>query len=108
MTVCNYKNSCLGGRVKSFICLFIFKLLTVKLSFFGRPLHALGFASVCAVTGLTTLYFGINTLTTALGMTNLILYTSIYTPLKRISIINTWVGSIGSYILALHFFIILI
>lgn len=58
------------------------------------PLHALGFASVCAVTGLTTLYFGINTLTTAFGMTNLILYTSIYTPLKRISIINTWVGSI--------------
>lgn len=58
------------------------------------PLHALGFASVCAVMGLTTLYFGIHTLTTALGITNLILYTSIYTPLKRISIINTWVGSI--------------
>jgi len=28
------------------------------------------------------------------GATNLLLYTSIYTPMKRLSIVNTWVGSL--------------
>lgn len=37
----------------------------------------------------------VNTLTAILGGANLILYTSIYTPMKRVSILNTWVGSIG-------------
>lgn len=58
------------------------------------PLHAFGFATACAVSGSLLLYFGANGLTAALGVSNLILYTSIYTPLKRVSIINTWVGSI--------------
>uniref|UniRef100_A0A1B6JVW7 Protoheme IX farnesyltransferase, mitochondrial n=2 Tax=Homalodisca liturata TaxID=320908 RepID=A0A1B6JVW7_9HEMI len=58
------------------------------------PIHALGFASVCATTGMTVLYFGINPLTAGLGLVNLVLYTSVYTPLKRVSILNTWVGSI--------------
>ncbi|KAL1140490.1 hypothetical protein AAG570_000422 [Ranatra chinensis] len=58
------------------------------------PLHALGFASVCALTGGLTLYYGVNGLTATLGLANLLLYTSVYTPLKRISILNTWVGSI--------------
>ena len=60
-------------------------------------MHAVGFATVCASTGGLLLYFGANGLTAALGFTNLVLYTSIYTPLKRISIINTWVGSLGMY-----------
>jgi len=35
----------------------------------------------------------VNGFTAALGAANLILYTSIYTPMKRISISNTWIGS---------------
>lgn len=58
------------------------------------PLHASGFAVCCASAGLLTLYSGTHTLTCILGAANLILYTSVYTPLKRCSIINTWVGSI--------------
>ncbi|KAL7739355.1 hypothetical protein ACLKA6_003963 [Drosophila palustris] len=58
------------------------------------PLKAVGFAVVSATTGLSMLYFGVNGLTAALGAGNLFLYTSIYTPMKRMSIANTWVGSI--------------
>ena len=36
----------------------------------------------------------VNPLTAALGAANIFLYTSVYTPLKRLSIINTWVGSV--------------
>jgi len=59
------------------------------------PLHALTFAATCSVVGLCTLYWGVNGLTAMLGATNLVLYTLVYTPLKRISILNTWVGSVG-------------
>ncbi|XP_073824873.1 cytochrome c oxidase assembly factor 10 [Musca autumnalis] len=57
------------------------------------PLHAMGFALVSGAAGLSILYYGVNGLTAALGLSNFILYTSIYTPMKRISILNTWVGS---------------
>jgi heme O synthase-like polyprenyltransferase len=59
------------------------------------PLHALTFAAACSVMGLSTLYWGVNGLTAALGATNLVLYTLVYTPMKRISILNTWVGAVG-------------
>lgn len=55
------------------------------------------FAATSSLAGLSILYYGVNGLTAALGLSNLILYTSIYTPLKRISILNTWVGSIGNF-----------
>lgn len=55
------------------------------------------FAVSSSLAGLSILYYGVNGLTAALGLANLILYTSIYTPLKRISILNTWVGSIGTH-----------
>ncbi|KAH8328689.1 hypothetical protein KR067_013495 [Drosophila pandora] len=58
------------------------------------PLHAVTFAVVSSTTGLSMLYFGTNGLTAALGAGNLFLYTTIYTPMKRISIVNTWVGSV--------------
>ncbi|XP_016945567.3 protoheme IX farnesyltransferase, mitochondrial [Drosophila suzukii] len=58
------------------------------------PLHAVTFAAVSATAGLSMLYFGANGLTAALGAGNLFLYTTIYTPMKRVSILNTWVGSI--------------
>nr|CAD7599752.1 unnamed protein product [Timema genevievae] len=58
------------------------------------PLHAVTFAAACGVTGLSTLYLGVNGLATSLAATNLVLYTMVYTPMKRISILNTWVGSV--------------
>ncbi|XP_052868695.1 protoheme IX farnesyltransferase, mitochondrial [Anopheles cruzii] len=56
-------------------------------------LHAVGFALGASTIGCSMLYFGVNEITAALGAANLILYTSIYTPMKRYSILNTWVGS---------------
>ncbi|XP_065353791.1 protoheme IX farnesyltransferase, mitochondrial [Cloeon dipterum] len=58
------------------------------------PLHSVGFALGAGAVGLSTLYFGVNGLTCTLGATNLLLYTCVYTPMKRISILNTWIGSI--------------
>lgn len=57
-------------------------------------LHAVGFAMGASTIGVGMLYFGVNGLTAFLGAANLILYTSIYTPMKRYSILNTWVGSL--------------
>lgn len=58
------------------------------------PLQSILFASGASMAGLSILYYGVNGLTASLGLANLILYTSIYTPMKRISILNTWIGSI--------------
>lgn len=58
------------------------------------PLHAVCFASVAATSGLAILSYGVNGLTASLGIANLVLYTCIYTPMKRYSILNTWVGSV--------------
>ncbi|XP_013140345.1 PREDICTED: protoheme IX farnesyltransferase, mitochondrial [Papilio polytes] len=59
-----------------------------------EPVHAISFAAVTSATGLGVLYFGVNPLTAALGAGNLLLYTSVYTPMKRMSILNTWLGSV--------------
>ncbi|XP_068981292.1 protoheme IX farnesyltransferase, mitochondrial isoform X1 [Bombus flavifrons] len=59
-----------------------------------RPGHAIMFATVSGFSGLLLLYTEVNGLTATLGAANLLLYTLIYTPMKRISILNTWVGSI--------------
>ncbi|CAL8094021.1 unnamed protein product [Orchesella dallaii] len=56
--------------------------------------HAAAFAVISGVTGLTLLTIGANGLTAALGGLNLLLYTCVYTPMKRHSIANTWVGSV--------------
>ncbi|XP_061191355.1 protoheme IX farnesyltransferase, mitochondrial-like [Saccostrea echinata] len=58
------------------------------------PLHAVTFAAVSGSVGLAILALGANPLTAALGAFNLGLYTLVYTPMKRLSIINTWVGSV--------------
>lgn len=58
------------------------------------PGHAAIFAAVSGLSGLLLLYSQVNGLTAFLGAINLVLYTLIYTPMKRISILNTWVGSI--------------
>ena len=44
--------------------------------------------------GLLILTVGVNPLTAALGAFNLGLYSFVYTPMKRYSIANTWVGSV--------------
>jgi protoheme IX farnesyltransferase len=58
------------------------------------PLHAFTFATLCGVTGVGTLYFLVNPMTAYLGASSLFLYTAIYTPMKRLSALNTWIGSV--------------
>ncbi|KAK2766660.1 Protoheme IX farnesyltransferase, mitochondrial [Arachnomyces sp. PD_36] len=55
---------------------------------------ALLFAIGTAATGLTALYFGTNPTVAGLSALNIGLYAFVYTPLKRISVLNTWVGAI--------------
>ncbi|XP_078081558.1 protoheme IX farnesyltransferase, mitochondrial [Mustelus asterias] len=58
------------------------------------PLHAVSFAVACSVPGIALLTLGVNPLTGALGAFNIFLYTCCYTPMKRLSILNTWLGSV--------------
>eukprot|EP00064_Thunnus_orientalis_P003109 superscaffoldBa00000246_g3117 len=58
------------------------------------PLHAVSFALACGVPGVALLTLAVNPLTGFLGALNILLYTSFYTPLKRLSIVNTWVGAV--------------
>jgi len=58
------------------------------------PFHAFSFAAAMTGAGTLLLYTQVNELAAALSLLNLVLYTSVYTPLKRVSIVNTWVGSI--------------
>ena len=55
---------------------------------------ALLFAVVTGVAGTVALYFGVNPTTSFLGASNIVLYAFVYTPLKRVSVINTWVGAL--------------
>ncbi|KAL2622146.1 hypothetical protein R1flu_002351 [Riccia fluitans] len=59
----------------------------------GVP-HALAFAVTCGVTGVTLLASKTNALTAELGAANIVLYTLVYTPLKQLHFINTWVGAV--------------
>ncbi|KAG8900521.1 Protoheme IX farnesyltransferase, mitochondrial [Tulasnella sp. 403] len=58
------------------------------------PLHAAGFAVVTGIAGPTILWTMVNPFTAGLGLFNLVLYAGIYTPMKRISVVNTWVGAV--------------
>ncbi|XP_071373765.1 protoheme IX farnesyltransferase, mitochondrial isoform X1 [Centroberyx affinis] len=58
------------------------------------PLHAVSFALACGVPGIALLTLVVNPLTGFLGTLNILLYTCCYTPLKRLSITNTWVGAV--------------
>ncbi|XP_034049039.1 protoheme IX farnesyltransferase, mitochondrial [Thalassophryne amazonica] len=58
------------------------------------PLHAVCFAVSCGVPGVTLLTLAVNPLTGFLGALNIFLYTCCYTPLKRLSIVNTWAGAV--------------
>ena len=52
------------------------------------------FAGLTGTSGVALLLAGTNPLTTLLGLSNFFLYSFVYTPMKRWSIANTWVGSI--------------
>lgn len=55
---------------------------------------ALIFAAVTGALGTTGLYLGVNPTVAFLGALNIALYAGVYTPLKRISAVNTWVGAL--------------
>lgn len=57
------------------------------------PLHAATFAAACGTAGVGALA-SINGVTASLGLANILLYSGVYTPTKRVTIANTWVGSI--------------
>lgn len=57
--------------------------------------HAFGWASVCATSGISLLYFGgPGPLAAGLAATTIGLYNLVYTPMKRWSVGNTWVGAV--------------
>lgn len=58
------------------------------------PRSAYLFAFLTAVSGAGILWLGVNPTTAVLGTGNLVLYAFVYTPLKRISCVNTWVGAV--------------
>lgn len=56
--------------------------------------HALAFAAVTGIGGVWLLANKTNDTTAALGAANIALYAAVYTPLKQISVVNTWVGAV--------------
>ncbi|KAJ2162146.1 Protoheme IX farnesyltransferase, mitochondrial [Coemansia sp. RSA 552] len=58
------------------------------------PVHALAFGAGAGVAGATALWVCVNPLTAMLGVANIGLYAGVYTPMKRLGIANTWVGSL--------------
>jgi len=52
------------------------------------------FGILTGVSGLSILAIGVNPTVAILGASNIILYAAIYTPLKRTTILNTWVGAV--------------
>ena len=55
---------------------------------------ALIFAAAAGALGVGGLWFGVNPTVAFLGGSNIFLYAGIYTPMKRISVLNTWAGAI--------------
>ncbi|KAJ3127764.1 Protoheme IX farnesyltransferase, mitochondrial [Physocladia obscura] len=58
------------------------------------PIHAFSFGIASGIAGFVSLYALVNPITAVLGLANIVLYAGIYTPMKRFSIWNTWVGSL--------------
>lgn len=56
--------------------------------------HAFGVAMASATSGVALLAALTNPLTAALGALNIALYAFMYTPMKRHSIANTWIGAV--------------
>lgn len=58
------------------------------------PLETVIFALVTGLSGATLLATQVNSLTAILGIFNLLIYSFVYTPMKRSNVANTWIGSI--------------
>ncbi|TQS32309.1 hypothetical protein Golomagni_07379, partial [Golovinomyces magnicellulatus] len=52
------------------------------------------FAVAAGLIGGGGLWFGVNPTVSFLGLANIVIYAGMYTPLKRVSAVNTWVGAI--------------
>lgn len=52
------------------------------------------FAILAGATGVGALYFGVNPTVSFLGLSNIVLYAGVYTPLKAMTALNTWVGAV--------------
>lgn len=59
-----------------------------------KPNEAYTFAAATGTIGCAILYYGVNPTVAGLGALNIVLYSWLYTSLKRKSILNTWVGAI--------------
>jgi protoheme IX farnesyltransferase len=59
----------------------------------SRP-HALAFALLAGGGGVWLLADKTNAIAAALGAGNILLYAGVYTPLKQLSVVNTWVGAV--------------
>lgn len=55
---------------------------------------ALLFAVACGLVGVAALHVGVNPTVAFLGASNIALYAGVYTPMKRLSVLNTWVGAL--------------
>ncbi|KAL8730834.1 MAG: hypothetical protein Q9166_003760 [cf. Caloplaca sp. 2 TL-2023] len=55
---------------------------------------ALVFAAAAGVVGMGSLYYGVNPTVSLLGALNIFLYAGVYTPMKRVSVLNTWAGAV--------------
>ncbi|KAF2755051.1 mitochondria protoheme IX farnesyltransferase [Pseudovirgaria hyperparasitica] len=58
------------------------------------PRGAFIFALVTGTLGTAALYYGVNPTVAFLGALNIALYAGVYTPFKRIHVVNTWVGAL--------------
>ncbi|KAG8739765.1 Protoheme IX farnesyltransferase, mitochondrial [Ceratobasidium sp. 414] len=58
------------------------------------PAHAAAFGITSGAAGVAILAACVNPLTAALGTFNILLYSGVYTYMKRRSILNTWVGAV--------------
>lgn len=64
--------------------------------------HAACFAAATGLSGIALLAHETNRTTTALAAANVLLYSAVYTPLKAISTVNTWVGAVVGALPPIH------
>ncbi|KAG6009189.1 Protoheme IX farnesyltransferase, mitochondrial [Claviceps maximensis] len=58
------------------------------------PRVAALFAILAGATGVGALFFGVNPTVSFLGLSNIVLYAGVYTPLKAVTALNTWIGAV--------------
>lgn len=58
------------------------------------PRVAALFAMLAGGVGVGALFFGVNPTVSFLGLSNIVLYAGVYTPLKAFTAFNTWIGAV--------------